>query len=427
MKVGILGGGISGLTLLRLLRHPSTVLERASSPGGLCRTFWKDGFGFDLGGHILFTKHRQVHDFITQLLGDNINSCRRSNKILYKGRYIKYPFENDLGSLDKHEAYECLIDYLKNDYPTPSNFEEWAYYTFGRSIAEKYLIPYNRKIWKIEPREMGLDWVGRVPKPPIEDVVQSALGIETEGYRHQLYFRYPLHGGFEALVKAMIPEGANIHLNTRVRCITKQSNRWLVSDGQREWEFSQLVLAFPLPEAVRCLENVPKQVNEAAGALRYNALRVAFIAVNNRSLMDKSAVYIPDPEVVPHRVCFMGFFSPNMVRPGTSSLVAEVTTRPNDAIDRLNDRAFLDLVVRDLDRTGIIKQQEVILTDTKRVEYGYPVYDKAYASAVLLLRDYLGELGIYQLGRFAEFDYINSDECIRRAIVLAERLNAGNS
>jgi hypothetical protein len=45
--------------------------------------------------------------------------------------------------------------------------------------------------------------------------------------------------------------------------------------------------------------------------LRCNPLRVAFVAVNNESLLDKSVVYIPDPAVLPHRVCYMGLFSPN--------------------------------------------------------------------------------------------------------------------
>jgi protoporphyrinogen oxidase len=104
MNIGILGGGISGLTLQRFLEHPSEVLEKAPRPGGLCRTFWKDGFGFDIGGHILFSKHQHVNELVNSLLGDNINYCRRANKILFKGRYVKYPFENDLGSLDRQDA-----------------------------------------------------------------------------------------------------------------------------------------------------------------------------------------------------------------------------------------------------------------------------------------------------------------------------------
>ena len=217
MHIGILGGGISGLTLHRFLKQPSEVLEKAPVPGGLCRSFWKDGFGFDIGGHILFSKHKHVTELIDRLLGDNINHCRRANKILFKGRYVKYPFENDLGALDKQDAYECLIDYLKADFPEPTNLEEWAYATFGRAISDKYFLPYNRKIWKMEPRDMGLEWVSRIPKPPMEDVVKSALGIDTEGYTHQLFFRYPLHGGFESVVKAMIQPNAQITCNTAIR------------------------------------------------------------------------------------------------------------------------------------------------------------------------------------------------------------------
>lgn len=424
MHIGILGGGISGLTLHRFLKQPSEVLEKAAVPGGLCRSFWKDGFGFDIGGHILFSKHKHVNELINQLLGENINHCRRENKILIKGRYVKYPFENDLAALDKQDAYECLIDYLKADFPQPTNLEEWAYATFGRAISEMYFLPYNRKIWKMEPREMGLEWVSRIPKPPMEDVVKSALGIATEGYTHQLFFRYPLHGGFESVVMAMIPPNARIACNTAIRSIRKEGIGWRVSDGERDWRFDHLVLAFPIMDAIHCFENVPAEVRQTVERLRYNSLRLGFIAVHNESLMDKSAVYIPDPTVLPHRVCYMGFFSPNMVRPGTSSLVAEITTPPGGEIDRMSDGAFLERLIADLDRVGILRKADVILADTRRIEYAYPVYDRDYTAKVAVLRRYFESLGIDQLGRFAEFDYINSDECIHRAMRLAERLNA---
>jgi len=425
MHIGILGGGVSGLTLQHFLEQPCEVLEKAAVPGGLCRTFWKDGFGFDIGGHILFSKHQHVTDWVNKILGDNINTCKRLNKILYKGRFVKYPFENDLGALDKQEAYECLIDYLKNPYTQePTNLEEWAYCTFGKSIAEKYLLPYNRKIWKLEPREQGLDWVGRIPRPPLEDVVKSAMGIETEGYTHQLYFRYPLHGGFEALIKAIIKPGARVHLNTPVDRIRRTASGWRVRAGEQEREYNHIVLAMPIMDALGYFENVPQEVQDALHGLRYNALRLGFVAVNNEALMDKSAIYIPDPTVLPHRVCYMGFFSPNVVRPGTSSLVAETTTPPGGAIDRLSDAAFVERLVDDLDRVGIIRKQDVILAETRRIEYAYPVYDRHYGKNVATLRQYFRSLGIDQLGRFAEFDYINSDECIHRAMNLAKRLNA---
>ena len=345
----------------------------------------------------------------------------------YKDRYIKYPFENDLGSLEKQDCYDCLIDYLKNDSPEPTNLEEWAYSTFGRSIADKYLIPYNRKIWKTEPRDMGLEWVGRMPKPPMEDVVKSALGIETEGYTHQLHFRYPLDGGFEALPRAMIRDASRVHCGSPVHSIRKEGDGWAVLAGRTGWRFDHLVITIPVHEAIRCLVNVPVMVLEAVDQLRYNAIRVSLVAVNNESLMDKSAVYIPDPAVLPHRVCFMGFFSPNMVRPGTSSLVAETTVRSGDQTDRLSDDDFLDRLIGDLDRVGILRSEDVLVRDTRRFEYAYPVYDQAHGKNTRIVREYFSSLGIDLLGRFAEFDYINSDECIRRALVLAEKLNGRTS
>src|SRR3954452_8006635 len=205
MTVGILGGGITGLAVQHFLEEDSVVLEASDQPGGLCRTYWKDGFGYDLGGHILFSKNEQVNAFVDRLLDGNLNRCKRANKILFNGRYVKYPFENDLGSLDKQDAFECLMGYLQNDFEGDvTNLRQWSYATFGAGIADKYFIPYNEKIWNVSADELGLDFVERIPKPPMEDVVRSALGIETEGYLHQLYFRYPTYGGVEAMVQALI-------------------------------------------------------------------------------------------------------------------------------------------------------------------------------------------------------------------------------
>lgn len=426
MNIGILGGGISGITLQRFLDHPSEILEKEERPGGLCRTFWNDGFGYDIGGHILFSKHTHVNALITEILGENVNHCRRANAVFFKGRYVKYPFENDLATLDVEDRYECLLGYLKNDYPPPKNLAEWSYHTFGKGIAEKYLIPYNTKIWKMDPTEIGLEWVGRIPKPPMEDVIKSALGIPTEGYLHQLFFRYPLRGGFEKVVQQMIKPGAPLTTGFEVRQITRRGNEWSITGNGGSRRYEHLVVSFPIHRAVKCFQDVPEWVVSAVGALRYNSVRIVFLAVNNESLMDKSAVYIPDPSVLPHRVCYMGFFSPNMVKPGTSSLIAEVTVHPGGELDKMSDDTLIEETVRGLDRVGILKHSEVILSETRRFEYAYPVYDLNYAASTKRIREYFKELGIDLLGRFAEFEYINSDECIHRAMVLARALNASS-
>jgi protoporphyrinogen oxidase len=425
VNIGILGGGITGVALQHFLRHESEVLEAEDQIGGLCRTMWKDGFGYDLGGHILFTKNQAIDRLVEDLLRDNLNYCRRANKIWYKGRYVKYPFENDLAALGREEAAECLIDYLRHDYPPPrTNLKEWAYYTFGQAIAEKYFIPYNEKIWNIRADELSLAFVERIPKPPLEDVVKSAIGIETEGYLHQLYFKYPRKGGVEALVHALVKPEASITTGYRVSRIRRAGAGWEVTDGKRPRRFDRLVVAFPIHEAIRCFEDVPPAVSEAVRRLRYNSMRIVLIAVEDESLMEYSAVYIPDPDVLTHRICSMGFFSRELVKPGTSSVIAEITTNPGDSVYELTDAEIARRTIDDLGRVRLLDKRKVIVTDVTRITYGYPVQDLAYAECRKTVHDWFGSIGVPLCGRFAEFDYINSDECLRRAIALADQFNA---
>lgn len=425
MRVGILGGGITGVALQRFLDHDSVVLEADDHPGGLCRTFFKDGFGYDLGGHILFSKNEEINGLVDSLLAGNMNRCRRANKILYAGRYVKYPFENDLGSLPLEDNYECLIGYIQNDFVGEvKTLRDWAYATFGKGIAEKYFLPYNEKIWNISADCLGLDFVERIPKPPMEDVVRSSLGIETEGYLHQLYFRYPTEGGVQSIVEALIGEDSEIVCGYRVLSIRRSTRGWEVSDGNDDHTFDHIVVSFPIHEAIRCFKDVPRDVLQAVEGLHYNSMRVVLVAVNNESLMDKSAIYIPDPSVVAHRVCFMGFFSDRLVRPGASSLIAEVTTNPGDGVHELTDDELVARVVDDLDRVGILESSTVTTTDVQRLKYAYPVYTLDYRANRAVVHGWFDEIGVDLCGRFAEFDYINSDECLRRAKVLADRLNA---
>jgi protoporphyrinogen oxidase len=425
MRVGILGGGITGVALQHFLEHDSVVLEAADHPGGLCRTFFKDGFGYDLGGHILFSKNEEINGLVDALLAGNMNRCKRANKILYGGQYVKYPFENDLGSLPIEDNYECLIGYLQNDFSGEvRTLRDWAYATFGKGISEKYFLPYNEKIWNISADRLGLDFVERIPKPPLEDVVRSSLGLESEGYLHQLHFRYPTEGGVQSMVEALIDDDSDIVCGYRVRSIRRSGGGWEVSDGKDTRTFDHIIVSFPIHEAIGCFEDVPREVRAAVEGLHYNSMRVVLVAVDNESLMDKSAVYIPDPSVVTHRVCFMGFFSDRLVRPGTSSLIAEVTTNPGDGVHELSDDELVARVVADLDRIGILEASAVITTEVQRLKYAYPVYTLDYRANRAVLHDWFDDIGVALCGRFAEFDYINSDECLRRAKVLAEALNA---
>jgi protoporphyrinogen oxidase len=169
-----LGGGLTGLTLGYLMEQKRIhfeILEKENETGGLMRSSQEVGFTFDHGGsHVIFSKDNEVLDFMLQLLGKNKKKNRRNAKVLYKGHYVRFPFENGLSVLPKEENFECLYHFIQNlirrqkgELRKPANLKEWFYYTFGKGIADKYLIPYNEEIWKYPSEKMGLKWVERVP------------------------------------------------------------------------------------------------------------------------------------------------------------------------------------------------------------------------------------------------------------------------
>jgi protoporphyrinogen oxidase len=426
--VGILGGGISGLSLASFLSRRAEVLEAAPEPGGLARTFGRDGFWSDIGGHIMFSKDQEVLDLMVAALGDNVARRRRNNRILYEGIEVKYPFENGLSALPREVAFECLMGFLQNDAPPPPhrNFEEWMYFTLGRGITDRYLLPYNRKIWKREPRDMSIEWVERVPRPPLADVVKSALGIETEGYTHQLYFHYPREGGIESLARAFAEQvraRQSLVTSYRVENVRRTAEGFLVN-GERAYR--TLVTTMPILPFLTALEGVPADVLAAARALTYNSLRVVLLGVDRREgLDDRTALYVPSPDVLAHRVCFNCAFSGAMAPPGHASISSEITTREGDGTHELDDDALATRVEADLRRLGVLRAGDrVVARAVHRERYAYVVYDLGYAGHVARIAGYLASIGVHAAGRFAEYQYVNMDACVRRALDLARQLDA---
>lgn len=424
MTVGILGGGLAGLAVAAHLEHDSEILEAEARPGGHCLTVQEDGFTFDAGGpHIMFSRNEETLALMVGLLGDNVRRGRRANKIFFKGRYVKYPFENGLYDLEPHDRFECLYHYLVNDAPAPTNFKEWLYFTFGRGLTDKYLLPYNEKIWKARAEDVAIDWVeGRVPKPPVEDVIKAAVGVQTEGYTHQLHFHYPKRGGIESIPRALIPRAPRITTGFTVRHVARTPGGWVVSDGTRERRYERLVATIPIDVLARVVEGVPADVVAATGALRYNSLLNVALGVSGVELPDFTAVYIPDPSIVTHRISFPHMFSPENVPAGRSMVVAEITANRGRGVWTMDDDAVVDEVVRGLERMNLLRRADVCYARVIRTEYGYVVQDQGYRANLARAKAWFESEGIVLCGRVAEFEYINMDTCLERGIARARQL-----
>ncbi|HYM39798.1 MAG TPA: FAD-dependent oxidoreductase [Thermoplasmata archaeon] len=431
--IGILGGGLSGLVLASRVRD-AEVLEAEERPGGLCRSLTADGFTFDPhGSHILFSRNPEAMAFYEDLLRGNVCRRRRNTKVFYRGRYVKYPFENGLAELPVEDNLACLLGYVQayvgramDATPKPTNFREWMYYRFGKGITEAYLLPYNEKIWKTPAAEMGIEWVeGRVPDPPLEDILKSSLGIPTEGYTHQLNFLYPREGGVESLVRGLLPKVPRVRTGFRVTSIRRTGKGWAVSDGHEVREYDRLVATIPIPELVAALDAAPAEVRAAGRALVHRSLVTVMVGLSRPELNDFSWVYFPTPEDGKfNRISFPSNFSDRVAPAGTSSAMAEITCDAGDTVWSSPDEALIEHVVERADHLGVFRRSEVTLSRVARTRYAYVVFDLAHRRNLDVVEAYARKAGLHLLGRFGQFEYINTDQVILRALKLAGELEA---
>ncbi|HYC77745.1 MAG TPA: FAD-dependent oxidoreductase [Planctomycetota bacterium] len=429
MKVAVVGGGITGVSAARFLLdrgHAPTVFEATARIGGLCGSDVVDGFVVDhAGGHILYSVDKEVLDFLLGALGpDGAVRSERRTRIFHRGRYVSYPFENGLGDLAPADNFECLKGYVEAAFarragaPEPADFHAWCLWRFGEGICRQFMHPYNEKIWNVDLRRLGVAWVrGRVPDAPIDDVLRAAVGLKTTGYAHQAIFWYPKQGGFEAIVHAVartLPEGV-IRLSTPVRRVERAGGRWSV-DGE---SFDHVLSTAPLTLLPAFAPEMPASVRAACEGLTYTSLLTVFVALKHDRLPDYSWVYFPHPENGPqNRITYLSNYAPANAPPGCGSVMAEVTylgPRPDP------DRTAKE-VVEGLVRCGVFAADDVLFTRTYDNRFAYVLYEHGLEERVATVRAWAQSIGLGLAGRFGNYNYYNSDRCVRAALDAAEAL-----
>ncbi|MBR1479929.1 MAG: FAD-dependent oxidoreductase [Alphaproteobacteria bacterium] len=435
MKITILGGGLSALSLAYFLQNNDrideiNVLEKDDIAGGLCRSYEKNGIVYDVGPHIIFSKNSNVLGIMNNLLGENNEKHRRSNRILHKKRFVQYPFENDLSKLPQEDIDYCVNAFIHNPFENyeATNMLQFFLKTFGEGITNTYLRPYNEKIWKFDPAFIDVRVVERIPQPPKDDILRSAEGETIDGYLHQLYFTYPKHGGMESLIKAFIARLKNkvkVHTNARVFEVEKISTHYKVNTFAGVFESNKLISTIPVNEFCHIYKDAKKtqDILEAADNLLYNSIAICVVNVKKDYAGDNYAFMVADKNVKFHRISKLDFMGKGYHIDGTTTYMAEITYRKNDLNDKASDAELTERTIEGLQTIGFIDSYEdVNFTDLKRFEYAYVIYDLKHHQNMKLIKTYFKKQGVYLNGRFGTFEYLNMDAIIQQSKDLSDKI-----
>ncbi len=413
----ILGAGVTGLSAAYHLKDDYIILEKESRVGGLCRTEVYDGFVFDHAIHVLFTNDEYASHFIREvLLKGEYHAQPRESWIYSKEVLTEFPFQAHLYGLPSDVVNECVAGLVEakqnNDNEKPRNFEEWIYRTFGKGIAEHFMIPYNRKAWGYDVREMDYKWIdGRVPIPSIEEIIEGAQGHTKKEYGGNKEFWYPTRGGIESVAKGFLPYVKNIRLDALVTRIDA-SAKVVEVNGREQMNYEQMISTLPLPALVRLIEDVPGDVAQAARELKYNIVHTVNIGIGRVPLSDTPYhwIYFPEEQFVFYRVSFPMNVHPSNVPEGTSSIVAEVCESQWKSVHK---KTLVQDTLAGLRKAGILRDDDPILfSSVQTLDPAYVIFDLEHRKNVDLIQQYLESLDIFSCGRFGAWEYLNIDQAI---------------
>jgi protoporphyrinogen oxidase len=427
--IGILGGGIAALSLAYFLERDSVIFEKEQNVGGLCRSFVFEQITYDIGPHIIFSKHQHVLDLHNSMT--EVVQHRRMNRILHNNSFVNYPFENFLGQLKSESRDKCLTEFLNNPYKTikdTNNMQQFFLSKFGEGMTEEYFSPYNKKIWKLDPSFLDTQMVERIPSPPVADVINGANGQYAEGYLHQLFFTYPKTGGFQSIVdaysEALLAKGTDFSIGSAVTKIQHRGNGWDVTTLSGTRQVDQIVSTIPLPHLPRILEPENLEINKLADEMLYNSIHIVILRYKGDLLSDQFALYVPDETVIFHRLTRLNFLGEEYGEgSGSVYFMVEITFRPNSYLANLTHPQIIERCVEDLNRITLADKKDFISGEVRTFEHAYVIYDLNHRERTDELLNWAQGHGIICHGRFGKFEYQNSDQVVADSISLANEIN----
>jgi protoporphyrinogen oxidase len=422
----IVGAGISGLATAAALGARGDddylVLEADSAIGGYCKTIHRDGFVWDYSGHFFHFKHPDIEAWLRErMVGQKIRVVDKKSFVAYGGRQIDFPFQKNIHQLAQQDFIDCLYDLYFARAPrgvgvdpavatvaAETNFKEMLYARFGRSIAEKFLIPYNEKLYACDLATLDRDAMGRFfPHADLSDVIRNMRIADNRSYNST--FTYPEGGAFEyvrALASAVRPDA--IALDEPLIGIDVQ--RKIARTSRREIHFDRLVSSAPFFR----LAQIAGLAHDTS-VFSWNKVLVFNLGFDRKGPRDVHWIYYPDRSLAFYRV---GFYD-NIFEGDRLSLYVEIGFARDAEVDV---EALRARVLADLERAGVTAGHRLVAHHAVVMDPAYVHITRQSIAAHGTLSDTLRAHDVHAIGRYGGWTYCSIEDNIVEARALVARL-----
>lgn len=419
----IVGAGITGLATAGALGERGDddylVVEGDGEIGGYCKTIKKEGFVWDYSGHFFHFKRPAIEAWLRERMqGQQIRTVEKKSFIAYGDRQIDFPFQKNIHQLPQGEFIDCLYDLYFARTAAGSaataaataeeNFKAMLYARFGRSIAEKFLIPYNEKLYATDLSTLDTNAMGRFfPHADLTDIIRNMKVADNASYNAS--FTYPEGGAIEyvkAIASAVRPGG--IALSESLLGI--DLDRKVATTDKREIAFERLVSSAPFNRLLALAH-----VAHDPRIFSWNKVLVFNLGFDRKGQRDVHWVYFPDRTVSFYRV---GFYD-NIFDTDRLSLYVELGYAKDALVDVDAARAA---VLTDLRRTGVIGEHQLVAEHSVVMDPAYVHITEASIEAHRRIAGDLRTRGVHSIGRYGGWTYCSIEDNIIEAQELVASL-----
>lgn len=413
----IVGAGITGLSFANFVDTDDyLILEREPEIGGWCKTIEKEGFVWDFSGHFFHFNHADIEEYLRERMPDGeVETVTKNAQIIYKDRWIDFPFQKNIHQLPREDFVESLYDLYFRDEADEGfdadSFKGMLYEKFGRGIAEKFLVPYNEKLYACDLEELDRDAMGRFfPHADLEEIIRNMRRPDNESYNST--FTYPRHGAIMYInaLASEVPD-ENIALDEALVDLDLDAKVARTSEG-RSIEFDHLISSAPFD---RLLEMTDLDYDPEV--FSYNKVLVFNLGFDRKGPEGVHWIYFPERKYSFYRV---GFYD-NILGTDRMSLYVELGY-PADADP--DPEEVKPQVLEDLREAGLVDDHELVADHTVTLDPAYVHITQESEAAYEELDSTLQLRGVHSIGRYGGWTYCAIEDNIVEARQLARRFNA---
>jgi protoporphyrinogen oxidase len=421
-KVTILGSGMAGWGAAHRLSEegvPTVLYDKNSYYGGHTASFkHPDGFIFDEGPHVSFTKHERLQKLYADSVDQKFEVIHARPNNYWKGYWIKHPAICNLHGLPTDLVVNCLRDFIaaQNDQDNKverkpiETYADWLVASYGKTFAETFPMEYGFKYHTTTADNMSTAWLGpRLYRAKLEEVLVGAVSAETPHVHYVDHVRYPTHGGFVSYLSPL-PKHTEIKLDHKLVRLDPAKRELHFSNGAVAG-YDALVSSIPLTELIPMMTGAAADVVAAAKRLACTSCVMINLGINRTDLSDGQWTYYYDRDICFTRLSFPHMFSPQTVPPGCGSIQAEVYFSDKYMPLKGSPNDYVAPVIADLKRVGVLREGDKIVHTSVHVSrYAQIIFDLERADALAIVHGYLDDMGIRYCGRYGDWLYIWTDE-----------------